>query len=420
MKFLNRFEIPKEIKTKPKLLGLEIREMAILLLLIILTLTFFKDMVHKVFVIPYFFVAIGSIFYMISPSSNNPKKKNYQALLLYFKRDKSCYHAMDVNVMRNKQLSFDVRKQNEDVFGKEKIHKGYLENIVEDEKIKGKSKVSNEREEEKELVDDVEHRNDSEPECIEQVKYEETGIEECIVVDEPTNDVPKVMEQEGYIEKVSLKKDYVKKAAKNKKKSGGNKLFGFIFLKNKKKNLLLDALRSYALQDYEKSSNFFEKIEYHRLESVDQEIMLLAHLFNGQAKRAIELNPEFAETVVNYYKSKGRFEAIRQLAMQVKSRILDFEVAVDNGDYWKVIELKEFVTMDEERHQNIVKAYVELGNLHKARQYADETGDRKLINFVKEVIGEEKSSDKVVIPERANLDIKPLSMQKNGNGEYVF
>ncbi|WP_161769849.1 DUF5592 family protein [Lysinibacillus sp. BF-4] len=490
---MNRFEIPKEIKTKPKLLGLEIKEMAILVLLIILIMTFFKDMVHGLFVIPYFIVAVGFLFYMIAPSTHNPQKKNFHALYLFFKRDKSCYHAIERHTIANEEVMAQVREQNVLLFGKDKIEKGYQVTNETSDKLKEqhnptvavkdmpstqasivkKESVITESIVETEVMHSAEIKvaeaptNDSdtmnETESVKEVQsHSITEVAQSPSVDEieltetkgrdqvleakkarvkatPNNvqaiedaeeiAVPTMLEkQQPTLSKAKVawfKKLWPRKGEKaqpiKKAETGGGFVLKLFTHKRVNKNLV-PALRSFGMQQYDEALKYFEQIDFQKLEITDQDMMLLSYLFTGQAARAIELSPDFAETVVNYYKTTNNIEVLRQLATKVQSRVLDFEVAVDNGDYWKVIELKEFVLMKADRHQAIVQAYVALDNLHKARQYADEVGDRTLIEYVKNIVQADKEtiSEPLLPKENASPLLKTNLFTRNENGDYSF
>ena len=487
---LNRFEIPKEIKTKPKLLGLEIKEMAILVLLIILIMTFFKDMVHGLFVIPYFIVAVGFLFYMIAPSTHNPQKKNFHALYLFFKRDKSCYHAIERHTIANEEVVAQVREQNALRFGKDKIEDGYQKTNETNDELKEQHNPSiikdmpgtQERVIKKEMViaePNVMHsaeikvaeaptsNNDTmqetkkvereqpsplitaeaSPSLLDREPTETDIIDHVTeaVVTAPTNsgqviesssEVPSLpvtmpAQHQGDVSKsithnvTWFKKLWPRKGDKVQSIKAGDQGGGFVlklFTHKRVNKNLVPALRSFGMQQYDEALKYFEQIDFQRLEATDQDMMLLSYLFTGQATRAIELSPDFAETVVNYYKTTNNIEVLRQLATKVQSRVLDFEVAVDNGDYWKVIELKEFVLMKADRHQAIVQAYVALDNLHKARQYADEVGDRTLIDYVKNIVQADKEtiSEPLLPKENASSLLKTNLFTRNENGDYSF
>lgn len=95
------FEIPKEIKARPKLFGLEIKELIILIIGSFLILTMLGDMVHRLFIIPFYIVSAIGLFWMVMPSKGNPDMKNYMGVMLYMKHNKATYHALDVEKMVN-------------------------------------------------------------------------------------------------------------------------------------------------------------------------------------------------------------------------------------------------------------------------------------------------------------------------------
>lgn len=97
------YEIPKEIKSKPKLFGLEIKELIIVVISFFLFFTILRDLVHGVLVVPYMLVASFTLLWFVMPSGNNPRKKNYQSIFLYFKHKQSSYHALDIQKIMNEQ-----------------------------------------------------------------------------------------------------------------------------------------------------------------------------------------------------------------------------------------------------------------------------------------------------------------------------
>jgi len=98
------YEIPKEIKSKPRMVGLEMKELVILLTGFFLVFTMLKDMVHSVFIIPFYIVSIGLLLWLVMPSKNNPAMKNHKSIVLLLKRDKQVYHAMDHQNIINKKF----------------------------------------------------------------------------------------------------------------------------------------------------------------------------------------------------------------------------------------------------------------------------------------------------------------------------
>lgn len=105
------FEIPKEIKAKPKIFGLEMKELIIVVISFFLIFTMLKDLVHSVFLIPYFLMSGFFIIWAVLSSRNNPLTRNYMSIYYFFKRDKQTYHPVD------------FQQGNNDVFRQEEIKK---------------------------------------------------------------------------------------------------------------------------------------------------------------------------------------------------------------------------------------------------------------------------------------------------------
>jgi len=99
-----KFEIPKEIKSKPKIIGLEMRELVIILISSLLLLTILRELVHSLFMLFYFGIAIVGMIYLFLPSGNNPGKRNYESIVLMFRHKTGVYHALDKNEVANEQI----------------------------------------------------------------------------------------------------------------------------------------------------------------------------------------------------------------------------------------------------------------------------------------------------------------------------
>lgn len=105
------FEIPKEIKSKPRLVGLEMKELVITVISFFLIFTVLKDRVHGLFTIPYFIATITTLFYMMMPSSNNPQMKNYMSIVLFIKHNRDCYHSLDYQSVINEEYESENSKE---------------------------------------------------------------------------------------------------------------------------------------------------------------------------------------------------------------------------------------------------------------------------------------------------------------------
>ncbi|MBS4203662.1 DUF5592 family protein [Lederbergia citrea] len=96
-----KYEIPTEIRSKPKLFGLEMKELIILLVSFFLVFTMLFDLVHSVFTVPYFTVSGALLLWIVIPSRNNPGMKNYMSFYLLFKHNRQTYHSLDSQKLLN-------------------------------------------------------------------------------------------------------------------------------------------------------------------------------------------------------------------------------------------------------------------------------------------------------------------------------
>src|SRR5699024_2988378 len=102
-----KYEIPKETKSKPKIMGLEMRELVIILISSLLLLTILRDLVHNLFILFYFGIAILVLIYLSLPSGNDPGKRNYESIVLMFRHKSDVYHAMDKNEVANERIQME-------------------------------------------------------------------------------------------------------------------------------------------------------------------------------------------------------------------------------------------------------------------------------------------------------------------------
>src|SRR5699024_3031190 len=142
--------------------------------------------------------------------------------------------------------------------------------------------------------------------------------------------------------------------------------------------VLVSALRSFSLKDYDEAMLLFDEIDYEALEDDDKDVMLLTYLFGDNPEVALELEPDFDEVVASYYKASHSMQKIRDLGAIIDSNVLDFEIAVSDRDYEKIIELKDFVKIKDERGEKIVEAFIETKQLDEAKEFIEELDDEEL------------------------------------------
>lgn len=99
-----KYLIPKEIKSKPRLLGLGLKECVILLVGFFSILTFMKDLVHSSLVLPFIIISGIFLFWIVLPSANNRGKQNYETLYFLIKKNRFVYHPIDTNKVINQLI----------------------------------------------------------------------------------------------------------------------------------------------------------------------------------------------------------------------------------------------------------------------------------------------------------------------------
>lgn len=100
-----QYEIPKEIKTKPKLFFfLYVKDFFILIMGAFILTNVTSEYVHSWFKIPYYTVGFGFLLFMLANSTSNPGKKNYHTFYFLLKRNRYTYHALDVHKVLNDKL----------------------------------------------------------------------------------------------------------------------------------------------------------------------------------------------------------------------------------------------------------------------------------------------------------------------------
>lgn len=450
-----QYEIPKEIKTKPKLLGLDIKEMAVLIILVILIMTFFKDMVHGWFVFPYLIVSIGFLFYMIAPSSSNPQKKNYHSIILFFKRDKNTYHPLDIYKDENIALMKRVQEANQI----KALELNKKETVFLDETTVDMTKTSDNQIESnderigsnyQEIVEKINEGSVSKqievaalPTEKEFNQNDSNAVPESVVLLHHANE-KKHDEEIHRLTEVPLENAFVPSSSSvssNETKSKRKKSFRYfgvasvvlavliigavtgyylqqqnlISANDTQEEVLVNAIRSASLKDYETAAVHFDSIAYETLSDEDKDVMLLSYLFSDQPEKALELEPSFDEAIASYYVTNRSMEKLRTLAETTDIKVFAFEAAVVDKDYNLLIELKDFVKMKESRIEIVVNAYVELGKLKEAKVFAEEQQALELVEKVNQL--EEELKAKEEEKDKENEEVVPENKEEINENE---
>lgn len=132
----------------------------------------------------------------------------------------------------------------------------------------------------------------------------------------------------------------------NNTKNNGwmKKLPSFSVIPKYMPNEFLEGLRAAAIQDYEKAIEFFQKVDFARLDPEDQQIILKTYLFAGKPEEVERFVPSF-------------FNQMDQ--MPNLSPILRFEIAAyRRSNYATILRLREQVPMDSRRQRIVLEAQI--------------------------------------------------------------
>ena len=145
--------------------------------------------------------------------------------------------------------------------------------------------------------------------------------------------------------------------------------------------------------------------------------MLLTYLFGNQPEKALKLEPNFDETVVSYYKATHSMEKIRELNDndEIDSKVIEFEVAVDDADYETIVDLKDFVKIKDGRDEDIVNAMMKVDDFKGAKDFAMESDNDELLDEVKKHEKKTKKKNKTKSKKKGKKNGKK---KNNKKGEW--
>ncbi|RKJ27534.1 hypothetical protein D7X33_42935, partial [Butyricicoccus sp. 1XD8-22] len=101
----------------------------------------------------------------------------------------------------------------------------------------------------------------------------------------------------------------------------------------------VSGLRLASLDRYDEALGHFEKLKFKDLSDGDKFIVLNAYMQAGQEQKALDLDKGYDKEVINKYLKNGELEKLKEL--DTDSKLIDFEIAVLENNYEKIIELKD-------------------------------------------------------------------------------
>ncbi|OFD57580.1 hypothetical protein BWGOE4_30690 [Bacillus mycoides] len=143
---------------------------------------------------------------------------------------------------------------------------------------------------------------------------------------------------------------------------------------------LVNGLRLSAVQKYQDAALEFDKVDYKKLGKEDKKAVLFTYLLSGKAQKAIDLEKDFAESVVSYYLAVDNLKKVKEL--KTKNPLINFEIAALDDKHEEVIKLKDQVPLDGRREGIIVNSYLKLNKSEEAKKFAQKVGNKDLLEKI--------------------------------------
>ncbi|MGG0359746.1 hypothetical protein ABEY57_29180 [Bacillus tropicus] len=143
---------------------------------------------------------------------------------------------------------------------------------------------------------------------------------------------------------------------------------------------LINGLRLSAVQKYQDAALEFDKVDYKKLGKEDKKAVLFTYLLSGKAQKAIDLEQDFAESVVSYYIAVDNLKKVKEL--KTKNPLINFEIAALDKKHEEVIKLIDQVPLDGRREGIIVNSYLKLNKSEEAKKFAQKVGNKDLLEKI--------------------------------------
>ncbi len=143
---------------------------------------------------------------------------------------------------------------------------------------------------------------------------------------------------------------------------------------------LINGLRLSAVQKYQGAALEFDKVDYKKIGKEDKKAVLFTYLLSGKAQKAIDLEQDFAESVVSYYIAVDNLKKVKEL--KTKNPLINFEIAALDNKHEEVIKLIDQVPLDGRREGIIVNSYLKLNKSEEAKKFAQKVGNKDLLEKI--------------------------------------
>ncbi|MFD4931834.1 hypothetical protein ACFWMS_23600 [Peribacillus butanolivorans] len=154
----------------------------------------------------------------------------------------------------------------------------------------------------------------------------------------------------------------------------------------KDEDILIEGLQYAAIQNYEDASQNFGKMKtsFDELSEDAQRAILFSYLMAGKYQEAIDAEPKFSYSVINYLVSKENLDVVKNIDSD--EPVIKFEKASINKDFNTVIKLKDDVKLDGRRESLVVDAYIGLNKFDEAMEFAESKGNKDLMTKIENII----------------------------------
>ncbi len=148
---------------------------------------------------------------------------------------------------------------------------------------------------------------------------------------------------------------------------------------------LVNGFRYAAIEKYTAAAQEFAHVDFKALSKADQKVVLYTYLRTEQIQKALELDPNFAENVIQYKIEINQRKDI--LAINSDLPIIRFEQAAYRGDDSVMLSLHKQVPITDRRGRMIIRALIRQKRSAEVVPFAEGTKQADLVTYAKQRLG---------------------------------
>ncbi|MGM1023760.1 MAG: hypothetical protein ACQEXV_25275 [Bacillota bacterium] len=145
---------------------------------------------------------------------------------------------------------------------------------------------------------------------------------------------------------------------------------------------LANVYRQIMAGENQAALKLLEQAGYENLLGAEQKQMLDLYVKEGLYEKAIELNPDYSDTIVKQLIETKQTAKLKELQAKINQPVFNYEVAYMNGDYDRLIGLaKEMKLTDRQKNQLLI-AYLWSGLSNEASFLAKQEGSTDMVKKI--------------------------------------